>query len=243
MTRTVTGFTATNACSADGMVAGSTKLLLAKVSGVRIIMLTPITALGDRISSPRIVNAQPMPNAKTNRSATAATSPTAHPARVRLELASRCVGEVEGVRLLVSTSTGRRPTEPVQPRDQDQVLAAGQVLVHRREPPGKTDAGAHGTRFRDDVVAQHAGAAAVRPDQRGEHADDGGLAGTVQAQQPVDRAVRHSKVDAVDGVSLRSPLHPRPLAEPATVPAATDGDRESSACVGKAAARHGAGLA
>ncbi len=64
-TRTVTGFTLTKASSHTGMVCGSTKMLLAKVRGNRIIMLTPITEFGVRRTSPSAVQIHEMLNANT----------------------------------------------------------------------------------------------------------------------------------------------------------------------------------
>ena len=52
---------------------------------------------------------------------------------------------------------------------------------------------------RDHVVAEHRGPAARRLEQRGEHADRGGLAGAVGAEQAVDGAAADRQVNAVQG--------------------------------------------
>jgi len=48
---------------------------------------------------------------------------------------------------------------------------------------------------------------AVGPQQRGEHADGGGLAGPVRAQHAVDRPGADGEVDAVDRARLAEGLH------------------------------------
>ena len=59
VTRWLTGLTPTQACRNGGMVAGSAKMLLAKVSGIRISIEVPITASGERSTSPRAVREDP----------------------------------------------------------------------------------------------------------------------------------------------------------------------------------------
>ena len=58
----------------------------------------------------------------------------------------------------------------------------------------------------DDVVAEHARAAGVGAQQRGEHADRRRLAGAVGAEHAVDRAARDGEVDAVDRARLAERL-------------------------------------
>ena len=95
--------------------------------------------------------------------------PPAHAAGVVLDQPAGRVGEAERVEQLVGArfACGRAVAE--QAPEQDQVLASGQLLVDRRELAGQADAPAHRVRLRDDVVAQHARAAAVGTQQRGEH--------------------------------------------------------------------------
>jgi hypothetical protein len=93
-----------------------------------------------------------------------------------------------------------------QPAEQDQVLAAGQVLVDRGELAGQADQRPDGVRLLDDVVAEHAGRAGVGPDQRREDADGGGLACAVRAQHAVDRSRPDGEVDPVDRARLAERL-------------------------------------
>ena len=64
------------------------------------------------------------------------------------------------------------------------------VLGDDADPPLDRD------RVPGDVVAGHPGPAAGRGDQRGEHADGGGLARAVRAEQAEELALRDVEVDA-----------------------------------------------
>ena len=98
----------------------------------------------------------------------------------------------------------------VQPAYHLDGLPAGQVLVHRRELAGKADAGADRDRIAHDVDAGDRGRAAVGLEQRGQHADQRGLAGAVRPQQGVDDAGLDLQADAgqrLDGAeSLLDPV-------------------------------------
>jgi hypothetical protein len=74
----------------------------------------------------------------------------------------------------------RTPGQAGQPAAQHEVLAAGQVIVHRGELPGEGDPAAHGPGLRHHVLAQHAGLASIGSEQGGEDPDRGGLAGDVR---------------------------------------------------------------
>ena len=56
--------------------------------------------------------------------------------------------------------------------------------------------------FADHVVAEHGGGAGVGPEQRGEDADRGGLAGAVGAQQAEDGALPDAEIHAVEGAGV-----------------------------------------
>ena len=58
----------------------------------------------------------------------------------------------------------------------------------------------------DDVEAVDGGGAAGGPEQRGEDADGGGLAGAVLAEEAEHLAVGHVEIDAVDGVDVAEVL-------------------------------------
>ena len=69
------GLTLTNASSALGSVSGSTNTLLRKVSGKIAMNPAFMTALGERSSSPSVVNTHDRPKANTIVRASAATTP------------------------------------------------------------------------------------------------------------------------------------------------------------------------
>src|SRR5829696_4795799 len=93
--------------------------------------------------------------------------------------------------------TSGLPRVAEQPRDEHEVLVAGEILVHRRELAGEADALAHLRGLARDVVAEHAGDAAVGAEQRAEDADGGGLAGAVGSEKTVHGAALDLEVDAV----------------------------------------------
>jgi hypothetical protein len=105
--------------------------------------------------------------------------PAPHAAGVLLDEAGGRVREVERLEQLGGALLRSGALEAQQPPEQDQVLASGQVLVDGRELPGERDELADGVGLLDDVVAEDARAAGVRPEQGGEHANGRGLTGAV----------------------------------------------------------------
>ncbi|CAM5738823.1 hypothetical protein SHIRM173S_02269 [Streptomyces hirsutus] len=88
--------------------------------------------------------------------------------------------------------------------DHLQVLAAGQVLVDRRELAGQADGAAHGVRLLEHVDTGDHRLSAVGPQQGGQTADGGGLARAVRPEQAQDGALGDIEVDAV-GLPLTLP--------------------------------------
>jgi hypothetical protein len=86
----------------------------------------------------------------------------------------------------------------VQIRHQQQVLRAGEEVVHRRELAGDPDRGPYPVGVADHVVPADADRARVRANQRGKDLDHRGLAGPVGAEQREDRALGYVQVDAVE---------------------------------------------
>ena len=84
--------------------------------------------------------------------------------------------------------------------EQQQILAARQILVERGELPGEGDLAAHGVRLGRDVVSQHGGGSTVEGQQRGQHADRGGLARAVRSEDAVDAPEGNGQIQAVDRV-------------------------------------------
>jgi hypothetical protein len=92
--------------------------------------------------------------------------------------------------------------QPVQAADHLDVLPAGEVVVDRGVLAGQPDAGPHLLRMLADVDAGDAGASGVGWEQGGQYPDEGGLAGAVGAQQPVDGAGRDGEAEAVERPNL-----------------------------------------
>jgi hypothetical protein len=78
-----------------------------------------------------------------------------------------------------------------------QVLPRGQHVVHRRVLPGQPDHGPDPLRLGHDIAAQYLGSACVRPQQRAQDPDRGGLAGPVRPEQAEDRALGGLEADPV----------------------------------------------
>ena len=71
-----TGFTSTNARSHPGIVAGSTMMLDANMSGNMNVKPMVITVIGVRIKSPSTMKIQPVPKPITISNANAPSTPT-----------------------------------------------------------------------------------------------------------------------------------------------------------------------
>ena len=132
--------------------------------------------------------------------------PPAHPARVVLDEPRCRVGQAEGVQQLGGARLRLIASQPQEPGDEDQVLAAGQVLVDRRELAGEADIAADLVGVGDDVVAEDPGAPLGGPGQGGEHPDRRRLAGAVGPEDAVDAALGHREVDPVDGANVAEVL-------------------------------------
>ena len=124
----------------------------------------------------------------------------AHPAGQPGGLLPRGGGQAERGKELAGPPPGPAPGVAEQAAEQDQVLLGGQVGIDGRELPGEADQRPHGGGLADDVVAEHARAAAVGFQQRGEDADGRRLARAVRAEDTVDAAAGDGEVHAVHGV-------------------------------------------
>ena len=130
----------------------------------------------------------------------------AHPARVGLGRSSAGVDEVEALEQLAAAGLGVPAAGAVEPSDHRQVLEAGEVFVDRRVLAGEPDPLAQRGSVVAHVEAEHARAAGVGLQQRGEDAHERRLAGAVRAQQPHDLALPDGQVDAVERAHLAEAL-------------------------------------
>jgi hypothetical protein len=133
--------------------------------------------------------------------------PTPHAARVVLDQAAGGVGQAEGLEQLGRARLRLGAAQAEQPREQDEVLPACQVLVDRGQLAREADDAAHVIGLANDVVPEHARRPGVRAQQRGQHLDGGRLAGAVRPEDAVDRAAGDREIDAVDGARRAEVLH------------------------------------
>ena len=118
------------------------------------------------------------------------------------ELRDRAVsglGEVELGEQVVADAVGPLGGQSLQATKHPEVLAGGQVLVHRRVLPGDADQLPHSVAFTAHVVAEDPRLAAINRQQRCQHVQHRGLAGTVRAEHPEDLTFHDGEVDVVHG--------------------------------------------
>src|SRR4051794_23671282 len=82
----------------------------------------------------------------------------------------------------------------------------GEILIDRRELPGKAHPGPYRTRITHDVVAEHLRLSGVGAQERGEHADRGGLTRPVRAEYAVHATGAHGQIHTGDRVGLAEAL-------------------------------------
>src|SRR5579859_1988282 len=92
-----------------------------------------------------------------------------------------------------------------EPQD-EQVLPAGQVVVHRGVLPGQAGQLPHPVGLVHYVVAGDAGRAGVGPGERGQDPDGGGLACAVRPEEGAHAAGRNVQVEPVQGRDLAERL-------------------------------------
>ncbi len=123
-----------------------------------------------------------------------------HPAGVGAAGPVGRLRQAEAVEEFGGAPAGGAASRAVQAGHQVQVLAAGQLLVDGGVLAGEAEAGPDRLGGGADVVARHPGAARVGPQQGGEDADGGGLAGAVGTEQAEDGAGRGVQVDPGEGL-------------------------------------------
>ncbi len=109
--------------------------------------------------------------------------PPAHPARVGPDRPGRRHRQAEPGEQLVGTGAELGPGQLGQAPDQAQVLPAGEVLIDGRALTGQPDLMADRGGIPDHFQPEHGGGSVVRPQQRGQDPDRGGLACAVRPEQ------------------------------------------------------------
>ena len=121
-----------------------------------------------------------------------------HAAGERRDRLAGGLGQVELLQQARRGLAGGRLGDALEPREEHEVLGGGEVLVDRRVLPGHAEQLPDDVRLTADVVAEDLAATAVDRQQRGEHLQHGGLAGTVGAEDAEDLAAVDLEVDVVD---------------------------------------------
>jgi hypothetical protein len=128
--------------------------------------------------------------------------PPPHPARVRLDVFRRSVRQIEGLEQFGGSGSSGRWREAQQPTEHEQVVLPGEQLVDRGVLAGQPDQAPHLRGLPHHVEAADRGTAGVRPKERGEDPDRGGLAGAIGSEKAEDRALSGHHVDAVERTDL-----------------------------------------
>ena len=109
------------------------------------------------------------------------------------------LGQVELREQVVAGAVGLLGGQSLQATEQPQVLAGRQVLVDRRVLTGDADQLPHRVALTANVVAEDPRLAAVDRQQRRQHVQHHGLAGTVRAEHAEDLTFPDGEVDVVHG--------------------------------------------
>jgi hypothetical protein len=125
-----------------------------------------------------------------------------HPARVGPGRPVGGIAQLEPLEQVDGAPADLADVHVVEPADEDEVLASGQVAVDRGELAGQPDDPAKRARVAHDVVAGHGGPATVGREEGRQDPDRGRLAGSVRAEQAEDRALLDAQVDAGQGVHV-----------------------------------------
>ena len=132
--------------------------------------------------------------------------PTAHAARPGLDQTVGRLGQAELLQQFIGPGARAAAAQVVHEPQDEQVLPAGQVVVHRGVLPGQADHLPNAAWLADGVVAGDAGRASVGPGERGQDPDGGGLACAVRAEEGAHTAAGDVQVQSVQGLDLAERL-------------------------------------
>src|SRR6266550_1629253 len=101
---------------------------------------------------------------------------------------------------------------PVHARDEIEILFNAQILPETESLRHVTDFAFDCFTLRNHVVAQNLSVAVIGAKQSAQHSEKSRLAATVRAEEPVDFARAHRKIDVIDLSKLAKPFrHPTNL--------------------------------
>jgi hypothetical protein len=121
-----------------------------------------------------------------------------HSPRIAADPAVSRLGLPDPLEQLLNATPAVRARQALQGGLKEQMFASGEDRVERRLLERGSDHRPHLRALTHEVVAAHAGAAAGRGQQRGQHQDGGRLSRAVRAEKAVDFARRDRQVDAID---------------------------------------------
>ncbi len=136
----------------------------------------------------------------------AEVEPALHAARVGAHEAVAGVGEPELLEHDVRRAVGGLGVVAEEAGDHPQVLAAGHRRLHRRVLAGEADGPPHLLRVLGDVDAGDGQGAGVELGERGDRADERGLARAVRSEDGEDLAGLGGEVEAVERVHVTEVL-------------------------------------
>jgi hypothetical protein len=136
----------------------------------------------------------------------AQVEPAPHATRVGAHEAVRSVREAQLFEHGVGVGQGRAPVVAEEPRHHVEVLAAGHGLLDGGVLAGQADDAAYPLGPPGDVDAVDAQRPAVGPDERGDRADERGLAGAVGAEHGDHLAAVGDHVQPREGLDLAEAL-------------------------------------
>ena len=125
--------------------------------------------------------------------------PPAHPARVGRDQVLSPIGERHEVEQVHGAFAALAPRQAIKLAIDVEVFPSGQVEVGGQCLRDDADRLAHGMRVLGDVITRHYRTPRSRRQQRGEHADQRGLARAVGTEQAKSLAVAHLEGHRVDG--------------------------------------------
>ena len=129
-----------------------------------------------------------------------------HPARVRLRLIIGTLGETDDLQDLLRACARLFGREPVQPREEGEILVRGEVGVDRQFLRDEADRRLRRDTAGGQALAGHERFAGIRLEQPGDDRDGRRLAGAVRSEQPVTLAGRDLEADTVDGLDIAEAL-------------------------------------
>src|SRR3989441_8888806 len=140
----------------------------------------------------------------------AQVEPAAHPARVRVRAAVRGILQLQALEELLDPLLDERVGHVIEPADEPEVLASGEVPVDADRLPRVADDAADLRPILLDIEAGDANRAARLREERRDDPNDRRLPGPVWAEGTEELALSHGEADVIDGLDLllaAAPVH------------------------------------